>query len=386
MSASAKRPVLSLILCSRNDAYMGNSRWRLETTLNYVGDRVQALGREDDVEVIVADWGSGIPLADVVSLGPSAARIVSFLHVPPAVARALQQDSPFPEVMALNAAARRARGQYIGRIDQDTLAGERFLRWMFDAAASGLAGPEGPALPRTLLFANRRSIPYRFAVLCPRLDVVERFVSWFGDRLRIETGRVFYNIDVGIWLVHRDLWNECGGYDERMIYMNDMDIDMVNRLKSKFPLIDLGKVIAYDFYHLDHYHPRGSRSSSTHRKVNSQRPLPPLGFRPSGEEWGLAAHQFQFELTPSMAPDAGRRVTAGQSLEAVPVILAALGLSLYTAVRVGVDRLIYPFYPVWKRRAAIAWATIHVEPVLRWPWLLRKLWLERPSANGVVMR
>src|SRR4051794_2589022 len=33
-------PVLSLILCSRNDAYMGNSRWRLETTLNFIGAEV----------------------------------------------------------------------------------------------------------------------------------------------------------------------------------------------------------------------------------------------------------------------------------------------------------------------------------------------------------
>ena len=26
--------IISLILCSRNDSYMGNSRWRLETSIN----------------------------------------------------------------------------------------------------------------------------------------------------------------------------------------------------------------------------------------------------------------------------------------------------------------------------------------------------------------
>jgi hypothetical protein len=35
---------------------------------------------------------------------------VSFLQIPPETARALQKESPFPEVLALNAAARRARG------------------------------------------------------------------------------------------------------------------------------------------------------------------------------------------------------------------------------------------------------------------------------------
>ncbi len=368
MSSPATSPVLSLILCSRNDAYLGNSRWRIETALNYVGDRVRLLGREDDVEVIVADWGSEIPLADVVALGPAAARVVSFLRVPPTLARDLQQDSPFPEVLALNAAARRARGRYIGRIDQDTLVGERFLRWMLDA----------PPPETTLFFANRRSIPYRLAVLCPRLPIVERFVAGFSRRLRIETGRVFYKIDVGVWLLHRDLWCECGGYDERMIYMNDMEIDMVTRLMSKYPLIDLGKLVGYDFYHLDHYHPRGSRSSSTHRTVNNQRPLPPMGFQPSGDGWGLAA--LPLELTSQTAeqrqriPRAGRRTALD-----VPIFVF---LSLYTAVRTGLDRLIYPFYPAWKRRAAIAWATVRGEPVVQWPWLLRKLWLERPSARA----
>src|SRR5262249_49549919 len=121
---------LSLILCSRNDEYMGNSRWRLETTLNSLGERIHRLGRSADVEVLVADWGSDVPLADAMTLEPAAAAIVSFVTIPPGVARARQGDSPFPEVLALNAAARRARGDYIGRIDQDTLVGDWFLKWM----------------------------------------------------------------------------------------------------------------------------------------------------------------------------------------------------------------------------------------------------------------
>ena len=124
--------VLSLILCSRNDQYMGNSRWRLETTLNYLAQRIRELGRENDVDVLVADWGSDIPLSEVLQLSPAAAKIVSWLLIPPEIARPLQKDSPFPEVLALNAAARRATGEYIGRIDQDTLVGRRFLEFFFE--------------------------------------------------------------------------------------------------------------------------------------------------------------------------------------------------------------------------------------------------------------
>src|SRR5678816_1962784 len=124
--------ILSLILCSRNDQYMGNSRWRLQTTLNYLGQRVGELGREKGVEVLVADWGSETPLSEVLELSPAAATIVSFLLIPPELSRDLQKDSLFPEVLALNAAARRARGEYIGRIDQDTLVGRGFLEIFFE--------------------------------------------------------------------------------------------------------------------------------------------------------------------------------------------------------------------------------------------------------------
>ncbi len=358
---------------------MGNSRWRLETSLNDVGERVRALGREHEVEVIVADWGSEVPLREAAALTPAASRITSFLTVPPALARSLQGDSPFPEVLALNAAARRARGEYIGRVDQDTLTGGRFLRWLFTMADSG-GSPDAPNGPdASLFFANRRSIPYRLAVCCPPPHVIERFIVWFGDHLRIETGKVFYNIDVGIWMVHRRLWEECGGYDERMIYMNDMEIDMVTRLMSKYPMIDLGALTCYDFYHLDHYHPGGSRSSSTRRKVNTQVLREPAGFCPSGENWGLA--NAPLDLSPqSLGREASRKAPDRALLEA-PVFLA---FAAYTWLRVGVDRLVYPFYPVWKRRTGVAWATVSGRSVLQWPALLRKIWVERASARGPV--
>src|SRR6478672_8553762 len=157
---------------------MGNSRWRLETTLNYVADQVEALGRAKDVEVLVADWGSEVPLRDVLRLTPAAAAIVSFILIPPEIARPLQKDSPFPEVLALNAAARRAKGIYIGRIDQDTLVGRRFLEVFVDLCE--LADNHRPLevpLASALLFSNVRMVPYRFAVRCPSLSEVERFID-----------------------------------------------------------------------------------------------------------------------------------------------------------------------------------------------------------------
>jgi hypothetical protein len=141
---------------------MGNSRWRLQTTLNYVAEHVQSLGREKEVEILVADWGSEVPLQEVLQLTPSAAKITSFVLIPSDIARQLQKDSPFAEVLALNAAARRARGAYIGRIDQDTLAGRRFLEVFFELHG-GQRKLEIP-LDRALLFSNVRMVPISLSV------------------------------------------------------------------------------------------------------------------------------------------------------------------------------------------------------------------------------
>ncbi|HEY6802558.1 MAG TPA: hypothetical protein VI306_03165 [Pyrinomonadaceae bacterium] len=285
----SQQPVLSLILCTRNDQYMGNSRWRLETTLNYLGARVAELNKAEQIEIVVADWGSETPLHEVLQLTSSAAKLVSFVVVPPDVANTLQRDSPFAEVLALNAAARRARGTYIGRIDQDTLVGKNFLKIFLDLVETK------SGLESALMFSNLRQVPYRFAVRCLDLTTVEKFVGRFSKTFKIELSqrRPFYAFGVGIWLLHRRLWEESGGYDESMIYMNSMEIDMVQRLKQKYELLDIGRLTGYDFYHLEHYHPFVPRKSSTHRKVNVLKDEAELTLNPNGDEWGLAGHDFE---------------------------------------------------------------------------------------------
>ena len=70
--------LLSLILCSRNDSYMGNSRWRLETSINLAILNAKKAELLDQVEIIVSDWGSEIPLRDVLQLVPESEGRVKF--------------------------------------------------------------------------------------------------------------------------------------------------------------------------------------------------------------------------------------------------------------------------------------------------------------------
>ena len=336
--SSSKKPILSIILCSRSDQYQGNSLWRLQIALNYLGQTVHQLGREGDVEVIVADWGSEIPLRDVLKLTQEAARIVSFLLIPPEIARLKQKDSPFPEVLALNAAARRAKGEYIGRIDQDILVGRQFLNTFF-----WLHEKQRMIVPlnKAVMLSNRRRIPYRFATLCPSFHSVDRYLRWFGKYLPQSAPPpplYAYMSYIGILLFHRDLWYQCGGYDEQFIYMDCMEYDIILRLVKKNIFVNLGEIVNYDFYHLDHELPRKPLRYGRNRKTNPARTLDnlPEKLNPNGENWGLI--QYPLEVvsfqTDHLGTKEGKLVSSW--VEKVAFVFAVL----YSSVQIVFDLLI----------------------------------------------
>lgn len=304
------RPLLSLVLCSRNDSFQGDSLWRLATTLNHAARQAARLGRLNDLELIVSDWGSTAPLRDAVRLSDEAARIVRFLTVPVDLATEKQRDSRFAEVFAINAAARRSHGEYVGRIDQDTLVGRRFLTWFFDAAEHGAPGFP---LDASVMISNRRRIPYRFAVQRPPLPIVERYVSMLGRSLpRMGgNGAHYWECYIGILLFHRRLWEECGGYDESFIYYSYMEFDLFLRLYQRYPGVDLGPIVGEDFYHLDHLPTWRSWNAQPRTNNNVVRTLdaPPPEYCPAGPEWGLA--QFPLALEP---PLASRQRIAGRDM------------------------------------------------------------------------
>jgi hypothetical protein len=335
------RPALSLVLCSRNDRYQGDSVWRLQTALDYAGRRVAELGREEDVEIVVSDWGSEFPLRDRLELTPQAARIVRFLTIPPDVARAEQKDSPFPEVLALNAAVRRASGEYVGRIDQDTLVGRRFFEiffWLREKQR--LLVP----LESTVMISNRRGIPYRFAVRRPSLWAVERYLDWRGNSLSLHDrppqpeACYFYLVFIGVYLMHRDIWEHCRGFDESFIYMDHMETDLTLRLSTGYHVIDLGAIVDHSFYHLDHEHPWVSRSRSRdHRNANPLRSLDemPPEVVPNSATWGLA--RYPFELLPLAA---GAQPVAESALARAMRRPAFLGLWLASSAQTLFDPFI----------------------------------------------
>jgi len=276
---------------------MGNSRWRLEMSINLALLNAKEAGFYDKLEIIVSDWGSDEPLSEVLSLVPEAEGRVIFVHIPPAVARKEQKDSKFPEVLALNAAARRASGEYIGRIDNDTVVGPNFFRCLDNLQLKGSANEID--LKDSFLFVERKSIPYRISKLSLPLHQIKRFIKFFKNCFKLESatewGREFWWSPVGIMMFHHDIWKASRGYDERLIYWGWMEGDLALRLGQKHKVIEFSKFVGHDFYHLEHYSNlteyKDRNGTATPRKKNEPR-FDDLNYRENGENWGLSDYDL----------------------------------------------------------------------------------------------
>jgi hypothetical protein len=277
---------------------MGNSRWRLETSINLALLNAKKANFLDKLEIIVSDWGSEVPLSKVLNLIPEAKGRVKFVYIPPDTAKVEQKDSKFPEVIALNAAAHRSSGEFIGRIDNDTVVGKGFFRKFFQLYKDNPL--DTVDLKDSFLFTERRSVPYRISRLSLPLSQINLFIQSFSKLFKVESathwGRDFWWSPVGIMMFHRDIWKSTQGYDEKLIYWGWMEGDLALRLAQKHKVVEFSKHVGHNFYHLEHYSNlveyKDRNGIATPRKKN---PVitENLNYKTNDPNWGLFDHDLK---------------------------------------------------------------------------------------------
>lgn len=285
---------------------MGNSLWRLQTVLNLTANAVETAGMTSEVEIIITDWGSERWLADDLCLSAVAARLTRFINVTPEIVRDLKTGSPFSEVHALNCAARRASGLFIGRIDQDTLVTTNALK-VIKSLSQGRAGLPAPAT-ECIYFSERREVPMLAVKDSPHPATVESALSLFGSRLSVDAhlhagDNHYWRNGVGIWMTSRESWFDCRGYDETYVFRNAMEIEMIMRLLEKHPVVNFGPMTNYGFHHLGH---EQVKEGNQGRKVQDNPYLNPeliTQFSPNSSSWGLGDFNLPFStVSPRELP------------------------------------------------------------------------------------
>jgi hypothetical protein len=282
MHSEKSMPLLTLLIGARNDGYMGNFAWRLETCLNFLGDNLAAIGRLHDVEVLICDWNSPSPVHEMLALRPSIASITRFIIVPGEIAGPLQKDSSFPIPIVQNIAIRRARGMFIGQTDSDILYTKDALHHLFEVLEGKSELDVTPA--KSLLVASRRQVPWEFASAAPSVEELALHLNRSGNDVPLEKLIPGFATPSACAILHREVWASCRGYDETLINWGWMEIDLYLRLMQRHPWRDLASQ-GVVLFHLEHY-PNNNRQT-TPRKMNPMAIT--LRFDTSNENWGHPA-------------------------------------------------------------------------------------------------
>jgi len=336
-----RRPLLSILSHGRNDQYMGNFKWRLARSLNRFAESIAALGLEEEVELLIVDWGSREPLRDVILLSDTARSLVKFLQVPQEVAARFNRDSPYSFVHASNCGIRRASGEFIMYCDADTYLPQSSLEKIcgalrisrqhfgsrgrsphreeegggFEAGESLGGNPEDH-----FFLASRYHIPISFHNHCATSDQIDAYIAEKKETL--DHDRINKEDFMGTataYLMHRSLWRGCRGFDEGLIYWGWFDIDLFHRLRRHYQVCDLEDA-GVDFFHLEHYSNSKKRDQTVE---NPQRANPakwPDRFAVNDEQWGLGEYDLPVE-NPGLPNRASATVRAHSQL--VPASLPA---------------------------------------------------------------
>lgn len=301
MDIASRQPdastLLSILLTGRDDDYTLDFKYRITTTINYLVRNLRRLNRLDDVDILVTDWGSRVPLAKTLLLSPEAARICRFLYVPPVVVRATQNgEEIFHTSLATNVGLRRGRGEYLLLSAADTIIPEHTLESIL-ALLRGKA-PAGVVVDRTYFLLSRYHVPWHFIQRQPTLAEWDRYlVLHAGEYGRDKTAVFGVSGGVGALMMHRLLWHEVRGLDERLGGWGTNDVDLGLRVTQRYPWIELS-CIGISVFHMEH--PPGKRPTTPQSRQNP--PIHNADVQINNENWGLGAYDLEIQYAEHIEP------------------------------------------------------------------------------------
>jgi len=305
---------ISYVLVSRNDNYNGDSVGRCVNTVNHACEIIAKNNVVDQSEVVLVDWCSRSgSLRESISsrLVPEAKGLLKIVTVSPEIADRHQGDSPFSEVHAMNVGFRNMEGKHFARIDQDTLIGQRFIDWFYHEYE---VKDYGWSWPRAA-FCSRRNLSedqshhsvFRDYIydqqLSRKVDICHEHNHY--SRL-MPNGEVFpfYGGAVGVMMVDRECYLEHKGFNEKLVYMNSMDTEFLNRIAAKEDIYNLCLSIDADFYHQNHDRSEGASNDTTqpHAQQEGERKTNDLDIRnkmidnPNPDNWGLIDEDLEITM------------------------------------------------------------------------------------------
>ncbi|MCX5999863.1 MAG: hypothetical protein NTU41_09835, partial [Chloroflexi bacterium] len=311
VSNNGGQKLLSVVVSGRNDEYMGNFKYRITTCLNYLARHLADLGHLDDVEVLVTDWGSTVPLAKVLPLSPEAGHMCRFVYVPPSITGIVRPDGDFAPYWAANVGLRRGKGEFLLLSDADCLFPRRSLQTLLDMLDGKLVLPFD--VNRTFFYFCRHQVPWEIVQRRPTLEEWDRYLLFKAGSLPADQGLPGLGIAGSGQMMHRSMWYECRGYDQRLIGQAYGDAELTLRVTQCYPWMDLSGV-GISAFHMMHW-PHNRQGPYRNAVINPRIVSPAM--QVNDENWGLGNHQLDVQAAESIiaSPQTTESLEAANPIE-----------------------------------------------------------------------
>ncbi|MGQ0555912.1 MAG: hypothetical protein ACT4PN_08225 [Nitrospiraceae bacterium] len=278
-------PLYSLVVFGRNDNYNPDFLYRLQTTLNFNARALQKAGLLREVEFVVVDWGSAVPLREVLVLDEAVASSTTFLELSPHAAGQFAGPSGIHVSRAANVGIRRANGRFVGMQGADLLMSssswQSLLSVLEDQCQSIVD------FSKSCLVIPRRQVPWSFVARQPSLDMWElKLLTCDKATTEYEGSSPSTVGGMGVVVLHRDIWKEAKGLEESFDGYGYSDVDLGFRVGLHYPWIDAASygVVCYKMQH-DPEGPRGRLLKGGTIQINA--PWITFGISSRQEDWGL---------------------------------------------------------------------------------------------------
>lgn len=277
---------ISIIMQGKNDTYLENFLQRLTFSISKHIDNIKKLSLEDEVQIVLTDWGSEIKLIDVLNVDFS---FIKYIYVSPEIAAKYNGDAKYSYVHPLNVSARNSDGEFIVWGDSDGFLPLESFKKLYD-------------LINELIKQNRYDIFYwgsRYHI--QRVDYKNfNSITDIDNFLKLNTKVLLHDQfncndfhgGAAISLITKEMYFETTGNWEKLIHWGWQDIEFHRRLLKKYKFGGDLEKLGVNIYHLEHW----INTDYTNRldstiKINDS--IESNDVKANGDNWGLLNEELE---------------------------------------------------------------------------------------------
>ena len=287
MKNNKAKCLISFVLCGRNDSYLGDFKYRITTAINYLCRNAEKIGRLKDIEVIIADWNSEIPLAQEICIAKEINEICKFIYVPPAIASKYNPNSrPFNDSVAFNVGIARADGEFILMMPADILFSVTSLYNLFlllDKKSNTVFD-----LNKTMMNISRKDIPWQIVEKKPCLSEWDRYLQLHNKYLNNANYCPGLCHGIGAILMNNSLWKKAQGLNENLKSWGGNDVDIGLRINQFYPSINL------DYFGINLYDMQ-QKPEERETIIADNPKIIPISIEAGNLNWGLKNNKLEIQ-------------------------------------------------------------------------------------------